>query len=551
MVSLDQPPESVDRGAPDQAHRAVHDDGVDFVALDHADVEEAGIFGVHGVVHQRAVAVAMVLRRLHEADARIGEQRHQILEPIRRDHIVGIDGADDLRVRGGVGERKPQRAGLVAGQLIDADELEALAERAAMLLDRPPQGRIGRVVDDHHAFEIGIVEPGDGIERRLEHLRRLAIGRNVDRHLGGVALLRRQRIGGEPARARAEGDGRDLLDARQRDGDERQQQDHAEAEREGGAGHEVMALPEGDDGGEPGADEVGRHREHQRLRRGRAADRQDRQRQQQPEQHGEAGALEVVRVGDRPGPGELRLPRGVEQAPIRPDAAFHRLPRLIDRLDDVVVDAIGLGAADEIADQQSLLDAAGIGVVEIVAGARPAELGDHDALAGINTPQLVVDFDGVVDRMGGVGAAPVRQDVRGDEIDRRDELGMVDPGAPDFAGGDRDRARTLHPLDELDEIVDVGFGAQHGLVADDDGVDVAVVAGEFERRANFALVALLVLVDPGADGDLEAEFGRDRRHQLGAAGRGIKADGAGIGGDRLEIGADLLLGRPLAPIGVG
>jgi hypothetical protein len=48
--------------AADQAHRAVHDDGVVLVTLNHADVEESGIFGVHGAVHQRAVAVAMILR---------------------------------------------------------------------------------------------------------------------------------------------------------------------------------------------------------------------------------------------------------------------------------------------------------------------------------------------------------------------------------------------------------------------------------------------------------------------------------------------------------
>ena len=94
------------RRAADQAHGAVHDDGVDLVALHHADVEEAGIFAVHGVVHQRAVAVAMVLRRLHQADARIGEHRHQILEPVGFDHIVGIDDADDLGVGRGVRQRE-------------------------------------------------------------------------------------------------------------------------------------------------------------------------------------------------------------------------------------------------------------------------------------------------------------------------------------------------------------------------------------------------------------------------------------------------------------
>ena len=45
------------------------DDRVGFVALDHADVEKAGIFSVHDVVHQRAVAVAVILRCLNETDA--------------------------------------------------------------------------------------------------------------------------------------------------------------------------------------------------------------------------------------------------------------------------------------------------------------------------------------------------------------------------------------------------------------------------------------------------------------------------------------------------
>ena len=55
--------------AADQAHRAVHDDGVGLVPLHHADIEEAGIFAVHGVMHDAAFAVAVILRRLHQADA--------------------------------------------------------------------------------------------------------------------------------------------------------------------------------------------------------------------------------------------------------------------------------------------------------------------------------------------------------------------------------------------------------------------------------------------------------------------------------------------------
>ncbi len=246
----------------------MHDDGVGLVALDHADVEEAGIFAVHGVVHERALAVAMVLRRLDHPDLGIGEGRHQVLEPVRTHHVVGIDDADDLGVVRGVGEREAQRAGLVARDIVFVDELETLAERAAMILDRAPECRIGRVVDDDDAFEIRIVEARDRIERGLEHLRRLAMGRNMDRHLRREASRRRQRRhGNQAARAAPESDRGDLLDARQRDHDQRDQQHDAEPERESGAGHEVVAVPEREHGREPGADDVGRDRQRGGLDR--------------------------------------------------------------------------------------------------------------------------------------------------------------------------------------------------------------------------------------------------------------------------------------------
>src|SRR3954447_11622390 len=44
------PPGRGERGAADQAHGAVNDNGVGLVTLDHADVEETGIFAVHGMM---------------------------------------------------------------------------------------------------------------------------------------------------------------------------------------------------------------------------------------------------------------------------------------------------------------------------------------------------------------------------------------------------------------------------------------------------------------------------------------------------------------------
>ena len=223
----------------------------------------------------------------------------------------------------------------------------------------------------------------------------------------------------QPPRLAAEGDGRDLLDAAERDHHQRDQQHGAEAEREGGAGHEVVAVPVGEHRGRPGADQVGGAGEQRRLAEGDVGHGQERQRQQQADQHGHAGDAPVVGIVDRAAPGELGLALGGEQAPIGADAAFEDLPRLVDGFDDVVFDAVGAGARDEVAQHLRLLEAAGLGVLEVIAGARPAELGDDDALAGIGLAQLVVDDDGLVDGLAGGEAFPVGQDVRGDVVDRR------------------------------------------------------------------------------------------------------------------------------------
>jgi hypothetical protein len=133
----------------------------------------------------------MILRRLHQADAGIGENRNQILQPFRLHDIVGIDDADDLGIGCGAVHGDAQRAGLEAFDLLGIDELETFAERAAVILDRLPEFGIGGVVDDHDAFEVRIIQPRYRIERLLEHLRRLEIGRHVDRHFGNASCPRR------------------------------------------------------------------------------------------------------------------------------------------------------------------------------------------------------------------------------------------------------------------------------------------------------------------------------------------------------------------------
>src|SRR6516165_1959887 len=159
----------------------------------------------------------------------------------------------------------------------------------------------------------------------------------------------------------------------------------------------------------------------------------------------------MIGTGDRAGPIELRMARGIKDTPIRADAAFKDFPRLIDCFDDVVVDAVRFGAADEVAQNNRLLDAPGVGILHIVTSARPAEFGNDDALAGIGLPKFVVNQYSLIDRLRLRKTLPVGQYVSGDIVDSRDKLGMLDPYVPDFACRHRHIGRALHALNHLDE----------------------------------------------------------------------------------------------------
>src|SRR6266849_2449476 len=61
----------LERGATNETHGTVNNDGIGLVALDHADIEEAGVLAVHRVVERTAPAVAVILRRLHQPNLRV------------------------------------------------------------------------------------------------------------------------------------------------------------------------------------------------------------------------------------------------------------------------------------------------------------------------------------------------------------------------------------------------------------------------------------------------------------------------------------------------
>ena len=94
------------------------------------------------------------------------------------------------------------------------------------------------------------------------------------------------------------------------------------------------------------------------------------------------------------------------------------------------------------------------------------------------------------------------------------------------------------------------FAAVDRFVADNNADDVAVSFGEIQGGCDFAFVSLRVLVDPGADRDLEAEFGGNRGNQLNAARRRVQADGLGHRREFLEVCADFFLVRNVVDVWV-
>ena len=292
-------------------------------------------------------------------------------------------------------------------QLVGAQELETRTELPAVVLDRGPHGGIGRIVDDHHAFEIGPVERGHGIERLAQHVGRLAASGDMDRHqrraLRHAGAWREQ-----PAAFGAEQDGGKLFNAPLHDHDERHQQSCADEQRDLRAEHEIMRDPIVDNIGRPGADGTGGERKHAGLCRGWPRNAEDRDREQQPDGQRRHHLRQEVRRLHRTGKGEFRIPVGVEDAPIGPDAAFIGLPRLIEGFDDRIIDAHRVRAGDEIAHDLCLSDRARLGVLAIEPGARPAELGDHDAFAGIGLAQPLIDLHGVIDGRRSRGGLPNR-----------------------------------------------------------------------------------------------------------------------------------------------
>src|SRR5579859_902616 len=108
----------------------------------------------------------------------------RLAKPGRVDDIVGVDDADDLDVRGDVGECPVEGTRRVArpGREVDErDVMARLSESGARGLDRLPERWIGRVVVDDLNPEAWVVERGQRADRLDDEFGWLVERRHLER----------------------------------------------------------------------------------------------------------------------------------------------------------------------------------------------------------------------------------------------------------------------------------------------------------------------------------------------------------------------------------
>ncbi len=75
------------------------DDGIAFVARDHADIEKAAVLRVTHRLERVFMRIAIVLRRLHDGHLFLRELRSEVAQPARMHQVIAVNDGDDLGIR--------------------------------------------------------------------------------------------------------------------------------------------------------------------------------------------------------------------------------------------------------------------------------------------------------------------------------------------------------------------------------------------------------------------------------------------------------------------
>jgi hypothetical protein len=140
-----------------------------------------------------------------------------------------------------------------------------------------------------------------------------------------------------------------------------------------------------------------------------AAQIEHRQQSERDQHRGRRQHRPLRQAHDRPLERELRIALDVVDAPVGTDRALRLLlPRLVERLHDVIHPALALRMREEATQEQRLVRHRGHRGFAGAAVARPAHLGHHDRLVGKARREFLHALDRVRDRGLDFDAFPVR-----------------------------------------------------------------------------------------------------------------------------------------------
>ena len=167
--------------AAEHDHSPVANERLGQQPLLHPNIEKRAVLSGHCGFQAAFMAVAVLLRRLNDANAGIGENRGQLGQPIGRHRIIRIEHRNHLGLGGGVAQGSIESASLEAAHRLVPMKLEAWAKLGAQSLHRQDQRFVFGVVDQHHHLIGGIIHPGQRAKRFAQNLRPLPAGGNMDR----------------------------------------------------------------------------------------------------------------------------------------------------------------------------------------------------------------------------------------------------------------------------------------------------------------------------------------------------------------------------------
>ncbi len=368
---------------------------------------------------------------------------------------------------------------------------------------------------------VRIIEGGQGVEGLFDHLRRLVVARHVNRDFRSIVRIAHHRQEFAPTLVNPHRFGQFMGLGQQHDKHPERTERQEESHRQTEPGAVLLAVVVTDPHQHRTAEERDKGQEGTAtLTQGRAVDHQQGQRQQRQHHRTDGQHAPLRDRHHRAFEVEFLLTRGVEHAPVGAHRTFVAgLPRLVERFDHEVVEALAVELVDQRAQVDRLIRRRRIGATAHATVARPADLGQQQRFFREHLFQVA---GAVEDELPGLvhgNEFPVRQNVRGDQVDVLGQFRVFFPDVPLLGGGHRHFHGRAHAIKQHAQFLGGDFLTEDRFVADHHANHAARGVGQFDGASDFPFVAFLVRADPDPQRHAQAEFFRQFRDVSAASRR--------------------------------